>query len=264
MRERDVSDRRITSARQYLDGRIRSLILDLTLPHGGEHLLDIGCGTGDNLRLFHQKGCVVSGIDSSPSNLDEIRKRLENRAALHLGDPEELPFSDDEFDLVTMIASLEHMKDPALAIAEAIRVCRGRIFIGLMNRYSMIGIQGLLSALFSVQPDAKARYFHISALSGMIRQNLPGVRIGWGSVIFLPWGFYEAAAKLEEQIPVMKNPFGAFIGISFSVTFSFITIQDVIRKPVVITPGGEPAHGAVRKAGEKGFSTLYGETKNGS
>ena len=28
---------------------------------------------------------------------------------------------------------------------EAIRVCRGRIFIGVMNCYSMIGIQGLLT-----------------------------------------------------------------------------------------------------------------------
>lgn len=256
MRERDVNDRRITPARQYLDGRIKSLILDLSAPHAGEHLLDIGCGTGENLHLFRQKGCLVTGLDPASSNLDETRKRLENRADLYLGNPEELPFSDNEFDIVTMVTSLEYMKDPALAIAEAIRVCRGRIFIGAMNRYSMIGIQGLLSNLFSVPPEMKGRYFHIPSLSGMIRQHLPGVRIQWGSVIFLPWGFYDAAATLEEQIPVMKNPFGAFIGLCFSVTFSFITIQDVIRKPAVLAKGGEPAHGVVRQSGGKSLPII--------
>lgn len=248
MRERDVSDRRITAARHYLDGRMNSLILDLSAPHGGERLLDIGCGTGDNLRLFRQKGCLVTGLDSSSANIDACDKRLENRAELYLGNPEDLPFSDNAFDIVTMVASLEYMPNPAAALAEAIRVCRGRIFIGLMNCYSMVGLQGLLPSLFSVQTNAKARYFHLPSVSGMVRQHLPGVRIAWGSVIFLPWGFYEAAAKIEEQIPVMKNPFGAFIGLSFSVTFSFITIQDVIKKPAVAARGGEPAHGVVREA----------------
>lgn len=250
MRERDVGDRRITPARHYLDGRIKSLILDLSAPHGGERLLDIGCGAGDNLRLFRQKGCLVTGFDSSAANIDACGKRLENRAELHAGNPEELPFSDNEFDIVTMVASLEYMQNPALALAEAIRVCRGRIFLGLMNCYSIIGLQGRLPSLFSVQTKEKAHYFHLPSVSGMVRQNLPGVRIAWGSVIFLPWGFYEAAARIEEQIPVMKNPFGAFIGLSFSVTFSFITIQDVIKKPAVTARGGEPAHGVVREAGK--------------
>jgi SAM-dependent methyltransferase len=250
MRERDVGDWRLTPARHYLDGRIKSLILDLSAPHGGERLLDIGCGTGDNLRLFRQKGCVTTGIDSSSDNIDACEKKLGNRAELHLGNPGDLPFSDNEFDIVTMVASLEYMQNPAAALAEAIRVCRGRIFIGLMNCYSPIGIQGRLPALFSVQTDAKARYFHLPSLSGMIRQHLPGVRIAWGSVIFLPWGFYDAASKIEEQIPVMKNPFGAFIGVSFSVTFSYITIQDVIKKPAATPRSGEPAHGVVREAGK--------------
>ena len=258
MRERDVGNRRVTPARQYLDGRIKSLILDLTAPHAGERLLDIGCGAGENLRLFHQKGCVVSGLDSSQSLLDETRKKLENRVDLHLGEPADLPFSDNEFDLVTMIASLEYMKKPAEAIAEAIRVCRGRMFIGAMNPYSMIGIQGMLSNLFPFPPDASPslRHFHIHSLSGMIRKCLPGVRIQWGSVIFLPWGWYNFASSLEEQLPVIKNPFGAFIGLSFSVTFSFIAVQDVIRKPAVVN-GQNPAHCVVSGTSGKDMPSYF-------
>jgi SAM-dependent methyltransferase len=243
MCEGNVGNRRVTPRSQYLDGRIKSLILDLAAPHAGERLLDVGCGTGENLRLFHQKGCAVSGLDSSELLLDEARKKLENRVELQLGDPTDLPFSDNEFDIVTMIASLEHMPKPAEAVAEAIRVCRGRMFIGAMNPYSMIGIQGMLPGLFNFPPDAgvSPRYFHIHSLSGMIRKFLPGVRIQWGSVLFLPWGWYSFASSLEERIPMLKNPFGAFIGLSFSVTFSFIAVQDAIRNPAVIN-GQNPAN----------------------
>jgi SAM-dependent methyltransferase len=262
MRERDVGNRRVTPTRQYLDGRIKSLILDLTAPHAGERLLDIGCGAGENLRLFRQKGCMVSGLDSSQSVLDETREKLENRVELHLGNPEDLPFSDNEFDLVTMIASLEYMKKPVEAIAEAIRVCRGRMFIGTMNPYSLIGIQGKLPNLFPFPSDATPRHFHVHSLSAMIRKCLPGVRIQWGSVVFLPWGWYSFASSLEEQIPVIKNPFGAFVGLSFSVTFSFIAVQDAIRKPAVIN-GQNPAHVIVGGTSGKDMPAALVGDKNG-
>ncbi len=81
----------------------------------------------------------------------------------------------------------------------------------------------------------------------MIRRQLPGVRIQWGSVIFLPWSWYDFATGLEERIPVMNNPFGAFFGLAFSVTFSFRTIQEVIREPVALSPDGRrPVPGVVR------------------
>ncbi len=261
MRERDVGNRRVTPISQYLDGRIKSLILDLTVPHAGERLLDVGCGFGDNLRLFHQKGCTVTGLGSSEFRLDETRTKLENKGELRLGEPEDLPFSDNEFDLVTMVTSLEYIKRPVEAIAEAIRVCRGRMFIGVMNPYSILGVQGMLSTLFPFPPDANPRHFHIHSLSAMIRKCLPGVRIQWGSVVFLPWGWYRFASSLEEQIPVMKNPFGAFLGLSFSVTFSFITVQDAIRKPQVLN-GKNPAQ-VVASQTSGTTSSFEGGTRNG-
>ena len=99
----------------------------------------------------------------------------------------------------------------------------------------------------------------------MIRRQLPGVRIQWGSVIFLPWSWYDFATGLEERIPVMNNPFGAFFGLVFSVTFSFRTIQEVIREPVALSPDGRrPMPGVVRESKKNGLPAVYGETKNGS
>jgi hypothetical protein len=80
----------------------------------------------------------------------------------------------------------------------------------------------------------------------MIRSQLQGVRVQWGSVIFLPWGWYGFGAGLEERIPVMNNPFGAFFGLSFSVTFSYQTIQQTIGEPVSLNRDGrQPVPGVV-------------------
>jgi SAM-dependent methyltransferase len=239
-------DWQASPAGRYLNGRIKSLILDLTAPRAGERLLDIGCGSGDHLNLFRKKGCDVTGLDPSSLMLDLARQRLSHRADLHQGRAEDLPFSDNEFDIVTLITSLEFTDDPDLAVAEAIRVCRGRVFIGVMNRYSLIGVQGRLTSLFNPPINTKARYFHLARLTTMIRSQLQGVRVQWGSVIFLPWSWYGFGAGLEERIPVMNNPFGAFFGLSFSVTFSYQTIQQTIREPVALnTDGRRPVPGVV-------------------
>jgi len=243
------NDWRATPRGRYLDGRIKSLILDLTAPRAGERLLDIGCGSGEHLCLFRRKGCDVTGIDPSPFMLDLARQRLEHRVDLHQGRAEDLLFSDNEFDIVTLITSLEFTDDPGRAVAEAIRVCRGRVFIGVMNCYSAIGAQGRLMNLFNSPIDKKARHFHLASLTAMIRSQLQGVRIQWGSVIFLPRGWYGFGAGMEERIPVMNNPFGAFLGLSFSVTFSFRTIQEVIREPAPLSAEGRrPVPGVVREA----------------
>jgi SAM-dependent methyltransferase len=239
-------DWQATPAGRYLNGRIKSLILDLTSPRAGERLLDIGCGSGDHLNLFRKKGCDVTGIDPSALMLDLARQRLAHRAQFHEGRAEDLPFSDNEFDIVTLITALEFTDDPGLAVAEAIRVCRGRIFIGTMNRYSPIGIQGRLRNLFNASISPKTRFFHLASLTAMIRNQLQGVRIQWGSVIFLPWGWYGFGTGLEERIPVMNNPFGAFFGLSFPVTFSYQTIQQTIREPVALNRDGrQPVPGVV-------------------
>ncbi|MBM4312983.1 MAG: class I SAM-dependent methyltransferase [Deltaproteobacteria bacterium] len=239
-------DWQATPAGRYLNGRIKSLILDLTSPRAGERLLDIGCGSGDHLNLFRKKGCDVTGIDPSSPMLDRAGQRLAHRADLRQGRAEDLPFSDNEFDIVTLITALEFTDDPGLAVAEAIRVCRGRVFIGVMNRFSLIGAQGHLGGLFDPSIDAKPRFFHLAGLTAMIRSQLQGVRIQWGSVIFLPWSWYQFGTGLEERLPVMRNPFGAFFGLSFPVTLSYQTIQQTIRKPVALNPDGRrPVPGVV-------------------
>lgn len=82
----------------------------------GQAHLDIGCGDGYFLK---QSPCVTAtGIDMRIGD-----------AAVAPGAP--LPFPDESFDLVTMLAVIEHVKDPQFVISEIARVLRpnGRLIL---------------------------------------------------------------------------------------------------------------------------------------
>ena len=115
-----------------------------------------------------------------------------------------------------------------------------------MNRYSLMA-PGRLTSLF--YPIAHTESVSIlTRLTAMIRSQLQGVRVRWGSVISFPLGQDVLGAGLEERIPAMKNPFGAFFGLSFSVAFSFQTIQQTIREHRALnTVGGHQGPGAIRE-----------------
>lgn len=99
-------------------------------------LLDIGCGAGHFLDIFHTAGFDVTGLDQSEAMLDLARVRMGNRATLRLGNAEHLPFDDDEFDYVAIITALEYMDDQETALAEAFRVASKGVVIAWFNAWS--------------------------------------------------------------------------------------------------------------------------------
>lgn len=233
---------------RYIDRREKDFIIDLTAPRRGERLLDVGCGTGEHLVLFQNHGCDVTGLDSSAQMLAVARQKLGHKVELFSGKAEDLPFSDNEFDLVTMILSLEFTEDPEKAISEAIRVCRGRIFLGVLNKCSLTALQRRVRGLFHPSVYKAARFYHVVELTRLVRGFLPGVHIRWGSVILFPNGWYPFATPLEEAMPVMNNPFGAFLGLSFPVNFTLRTVQDIIGDPFKIQANDRQAvQGIIRE-----------------
>jgi ubiquinone/menaquinone biosynthesis C-methylase UbiE len=96
-------------------------------------VLEVGCGTGTNLRLCDSAGCDVFGIDLSPAMLEVARRKLGERADLRLADAAHMPYADDSFDLVTAFLTLHEM--PAATrmavMAEMVRVVHqeGRLLL---------------------------------------------------------------------------------------------------------------------------------------
>lgn len=78
-------------------------------PREGMVVLDVGCGTGIHLEHYKRTGCTVFGIDLSPSMLQVARHRLGESVNLYLGDASNMPFADNEFDLIVMSTVLHEM-----------------------------------------------------------------------------------------------------------------------------------------------------------
>jgi len=82
-------------------------------------VLDLGCGRGGVLEELHGRAGFAAGLDPDPRSLREHRLPGLPRAA---GRAEALPYPAAAFDLVCCSWVLEHLADPARALAEVARV----------------------------------------------------------------------------------------------------------------------------------------------
>ncbi|MCK9229741.1 MAG: class I SAM-dependent methyltransferase [Syntrophales bacterium] len=232
---------------RYVHKRIYQLLTALLNPQGGERLLDVGCKTGHALAFFRARGFQVTGMETSRPVLDAARRRMEGKASLHLGALEDLPFSDNEFDVVTMIASLESTRDPYRALSEAVRVSNGRVCLGLFNRTSLSAHRLRVSGI----PGKAVNSFGIFETMRMARGILSNVPVDWGSVIFFPLRWYPHAETVESRVPMMKNPFGSFAALSFPVIYTHRTLQEPIgvKPPATLRESGRVAGTACKTRG---------------
>ncbi len=87
-----------------------------------ERMLDVGCGTGNVLRIARRHFEKCLGADLSLRFLTELRRRHGFDAAV--AEAAFLPYREGSFDLVSMYALVHHMVDPGRAFHEAFRVLR--------------------------------------------------------------------------------------------------------------------------------------------
>jgi ubiquinone/menaquinone biosynthesis C-methylase UbiE len=106
--------------------RVAARLVEVAAPQKGEHVLDVGTGTGLVAHLVAPRvspGSVI-GIDLSEQML-AIARSKEGKNVQFLGmAAERLVFKPETFDLVTMGQALAYLGDPTDALAEAHRVLR--------------------------------------------------------------------------------------------------------------------------------------------
>ncbi len=87
----------------------------------GISILSIGAGTGEELAIASEYG-EVHALDISQEALDHIPEGLVKEKTL--GNAENLPYSDNSFDLVLALDVLEHLDNDKVAAHEITRVLK--------------------------------------------------------------------------------------------------------------------------------------------
>jgi ubiquinone/menaquinone biosynthesis C-methylase UbiE len=188
------------------------LLLDMLKAGRGEAVLDIGCGTGESLRRFVDLGLQATGLDPSPYMLDITLKKLGERVDLYRGFSEDLPFDDNSFNHAVLSTTLEFVDDPQKSVEEACRVAKDRVFIGVLNRYAIKGIQRRLKGMFTDSIYNHAKFYGVWELKKIVRHVLGQVPVSWRTVCQLPDPTGNFSQSLEQSRLVQRCPFGAYVG----------------------------------------------------
>jgi 2-polyprenyl-3-methyl-5-hydroxy-6-metoxy-1,4-benzoquinol methylase len=93
----------------------------LPMPAGGGRLLDVGCGSGDGLRLMSELGWTAEGVEVDPQAIAVARSK---GLTIHAGTLVAQNFPDMSFDAITMSHVIEHLHDPVAIIAECRRILK--------------------------------------------------------------------------------------------------------------------------------------------
>jgi SAM-dependent methyltransferase len=107
----------------------KAMALELLELEPGMTALDVGCGTGADVRAMAARVApdgLAIGVDASRALIAEARRRTTTaeRAEFRAGDALALPLGDAEVDAIRVERVLQHVPDPAGALAEMARVAR--------------------------------------------------------------------------------------------------------------------------------------------
>ncbi len=153
----------------------KQVLEELLGPGEEQSLLDIGCGTGYFTEWVRSLGYEVTAVDPSETMLKAARGRLGGEVQVRRMDAERLRFPSDTFDRALMMTSLEFTDDPSQALQEAMRVSKSGIVVGVLNRFSPLGVWRKLTSLITGGTYRKARFFSAGQLSRMCAQAAASV-----------------------------------------------------------------------------------------
>ena len=172
-------------------------------------ILDVGCGTGANLKMLARYG-QAEGVDISQQAVAFCRER--GLDSVKLGAVEQLPYENESFDLVTALDVIEHLDNDVAGLREIRRVLRP-------GGFALVFVPAFMF-LWGVQDEVsnhRRRYTMTSLLKAV---NTAGFSVQWASYanasFFLPvlavrtimrWLGIRAETEYGINIPLMNRPF---------------------------------------------------------
>jgi len=94
-------------------GDLRNSVVELARINAGDRVLDVCCGTGDQVFHYLRKGAVATGVDRDPRMIELAEKDQERQGFdnvnFRLGSAAKLPFRDGYFDCASISLGLHEM-----------------------------------------------------------------------------------------------------------------------------------------------------------
>lgn len=182
-----------------------------TLNAANPRILDVGCGTGANLKMLAAYGSA-EGVDIEPQAIEFCHER--GLDSVKLGAIESLPYESNSFELVTALDVVEHLDDDVAGLREIRRVLRrdGRVLLFVPAFMFLWGVQDDVS-------NHRRRYTLPSLLKAV---EAAGFSVEWASYanisFFLPvlvvrsvmrWLRLQADTEYGINLSVMNGPFSS-------------------------------------------------------
>ncbi|MGC9396731.1 MAG: class I SAM-dependent methyltransferase [Anaerolineae bacterium] len=169
-------------------------------------VLEVGCGTGHFTRWLHEQGLVAVGLDISTAMLAQAQTL--GGSSLVRGDAIRLPFDNGAFDLTALVTTLEFLGRPQAVLAEALRVSRHGLLLGVLNRWSALGVWRRLAGCFRPTVYDAARFYGVGELARLLRSVTQGTgHLVWHTTLFPRWWPFHR----------MAQPWGGFIAMALKV-----------------------------------------------
>jgi len=157
-------------------------LIEVAAPREGEHVVDVGCGTGNAALLAAARGARVTGVDPAARLLGVARDRAAAdglEADFVDGEGASIPLADGEADAVLSVFGVIFAPDPAAAVAEMARVCAadGRIVLtgwipeGAISQMARISREAVTSALGTPPTGAPFPWHERDALAELLEPH---------------------------------------------------------------------------------------------
>jgi ubiquinone/menaquinone biosynthesis C-methylase UbiE len=142
----------------------------------GNHLLELGCGTGHWTQFFVELGFQVTALDNSEAMLEIARGKNIQNVQFLMADAGRLPFPDNHFAVIVSVTMLEFVEDIERVLEEIDRVLQpgGTFLLGCLNALSELGKNRANDAVFRY-----GRFFTPEEISKLLsRFGRPAISAG--------------------------------------------------------------------------------------
>ena len=191
-------------------------------PLTGRRILDVGCGTGEQLGLFLEWGAKsenLFGIDLIPERISAAR-RMFPRITFQLANAESLPYADGAFDLVVVFT----------------------VFTSILNRQMAVNIGREINRVLAPQASVLWYDFRMNNpfnkhVRGMSRKHVQGLFPGFGVALEA----ISLAPPLARRLGVLTDCLYATLS---SLPFLRTHLHGLLTKPWELPPASRavPPH----------------------